>query len=694
MIKLMRMKFPRFFVFLSYFLIFQAALAASDTEKNQQKTVRLGYFNSGTPFMSYSPNSKSGYGYEYLQATANIAGWKYEYKYGSFSKLYSDLKKGKIDILAGVTKTEERKDEALFPDEPMGTEETTIFIREGDKRFSNFSIELFNGKTVAVDKSNASFKKFQDFLSKNKISCKITGCSDEPDLSKSYNNTEADAVLDSSLFSADGWKPAVKISSQDFYIAVSKSRPDILQDLNSAQEIIKSANPFFQENLREKYYHSIILPQAAGKIETEWLKKHYYQIKVGCMQNDAPFAFYSKESQKAEGALVDFLKATVSALDLSGTSLNFVFFGSHDEMMDALKNGEVDIVFPVPSDYYLAENKNYMISGTVFKAPLSLLYKETKSIGNFQRIALWDSGAAGPYLKKYYPRITPVYLDSKSEALNAVFSRKYDASLADSYAAETALKTDKRFKNIKTFQLDDVLELSLALRKSSTGLLSIIKKGMTVCDEDARHDMIFFQQSRAQENSSLKKQKSNAGVVFFQLAFTALLIAIIIYEFLMLQRYSGCESVALVISKKKLASQILDAIKKNKDSNLPLCLFIGRIENYREIKKAYGSKCAKKVFFQLAKASMTERTSAIFRSGKSEVVVLSHKSASEIRQKAENGSKEILEDGIMFKNRKVKIKISFGISEYKTGIMPLQLYALADRNLFDSKNDLKAKPRF
>lgn len=658
------------------------------------KTVRLGYFSDDTLFMSYKPNYKSGYGYEYLQTVANLAGWKYEYEYGSFSKLLKELEEGKIDILSNVTKTDARTKNVLFPSEPMGAEESSIYVRAGDKRFTGFSPELLNGKTVALDKSDASYGKFEEFISKNKISCKIIDYSDEPSLTKAYSEPKIDAVLDSDLFAESGWEQVLKISSAEFFAAVSSSRPDILNDLNEAQKKIQIASPFYKGKLHEKFYISKNVCQGTDKSENAWLEKHYLQIKVGCLKGDSPFVFYNKESQKAEGALVDFLKMTVSKLGLSGSSLSFIFYDSPKEMADALKNYDVDIIYPVPSDYYLAEDKDYMISGTLFTIPLSVVYKGASPEKNMQRIALWDSGAIENYLKNYYPKVTPVYLKSKKDVLEAAFDKKYDSVLIDSYVAETALKTEKKFRKCKMEFIEPPLEVSLAVRKSSPGLLSILKKGMTLCDENSRRNLILLQQSARQTSSVLQSEQNTELFAALQIILLAALVSIIIYEFLMLQRYSGCEKIHLIISKKKLSGLILDEIKKNEGSELPLTLFIARIGNYKTIKKLYGSKCAKEVIFQLAKAATVERSCEIFRSGKNEVTVISRKNADEIRKEAKKGCEELEQNGITFKNRKVKIKVDFGISEYKSGIMPLQLYALADRNLFDSKNKIKPEPQF
>lgn len=678
-------------IFTAFFLSFFFSI---QIHAEPLKTVRLGYFSEDTLFMSYKPNYKSGYGYEYLQEVADIAGWKYEYEYGNFTKLYNELLQGKIDILANVSKTPERAKILLFPDEPMGVETTSIYVRKNDERFTGFSEKSLNGKSIALDKTASSYGNFIRFITENKIKCKIIDYSEEATLSKAYENSEIDAVLDSDLFALNGWESVLKIDSSDFFIAANKNQNEILHELNKAQEILQNSSPFFKGKLHEKYYLSKVLDRNTNKLENDWLEKHYFQIKVGCLKQNIPFASYNKKTQKAEGALVEFLKTTVSRLGLNGTSLNFFFYDSQEEMENALENEEVDVIYPVSSDYYLAEDKNYMISGTIFTIPLSLIYNGDKTERNFQKIAFSQSAAIESYLKKYYPKIIPTFLNPNDDIFEAVSNKKFDGAVINSYLLETILKTDKRYKNYKSESIEIPLEVAAAVRRNSPGILSILRKGISLVNDNERRDMILQNQERKLKFSNWQTIKNNAGIISLQIIIVIALLFIAIYEFLMLRRYSGCDSLTLLISKKKLYSSILEEISKKENSNSQICLLIARLDNFKRIKKIYGRKCAKEVIIHLAKkATMsTERSGLIFRSGDAEVTVLSHRSAHELRKISSEGCEQLQRDGVVFKGKKVNLKVDVGIAEYKPGIMPLQLYKMADRNLFDVKNDIKPSP--
>ena len=65
----------------------------------------------------------------------------------------------------------------------------------------------------------------------------------------------SDGVIDA-LVSMDAEKrviPVCKIGSSDYYFAVSKKRPDLLSELNSALSAIQDEDPFYNQKIAEEY---------------------------------------------------------------------------------------------------------------------------------------------------------------------------------------------------------------------------------------------------------------------------------------------------------------------------------------------------------------------------------------------------------------------------------------------------------
>lgn len=67
-------------------------------------------------------SQKSGYGYEYQQSVAAYTGWTYDYVNAGWSDLLKMMENRKIDLMSGVSYTEERAEKMLFSELPMREE--------------------------------------------------------------------------------------------------------------------------------------------------------------------------------------------------------------------------------------------------------------------------------------------------------------------------------------------------------------------------------------------------------------------------------------------------------------------------------------------------------------------------------------------------------------------------------------------
>ena len=62
---------------------------------------------------------RSGYGYEYQQSVAVCTGWTYDYVNAGWSELLRMMERGELDLMSGVSYTEERAQSMLFSELPM-----------------------------------------------------------------------------------------------------------------------------------------------------------------------------------------------------------------------------------------------------------------------------------------------------------------------------------------------------------------------------------------------------------------------------------------------------------------------------------------------------------------------------------------------------------------------------------------------
>ena len=101
------------------------AAAAQDGETGE-KTVRSGWYEDAYNITGAN-GERSGYGYEYEQAVAAYTGWKYEYVESDWADLLEMMSNGEIDIMAGISYTDERAESMLFSELSMGEERYYLY---------------------------------------------------------------------------------------------------------------------------------------------------------------------------------------------------------------------------------------------------------------------------------------------------------------------------------------------------------------------------------------------------------------------------------------------------------------------------------------------------------------------------------------------------------------------------------------
>ena len=86
------------------------------------EVVRVGYYRGDPRFQDGFDDEarKSGYAYDYYQELSALAGWDYEYVYGTRTEILDKLVAGDVDIVAGIYRTDEREDKMLFSEQGMG----------------------------------------------------------------------------------------------------------------------------------------------------------------------------------------------------------------------------------------------------------------------------------------------------------------------------------------------------------------------------------------------------------------------------------------------------------------------------------------------------------------------------------------------------------------------------------------------
>ena len=110
-------EYNEFQILLHYILhnyMFYCFIRSYIAKENSDNVIRVGSFEE-TYNVVNEKGERSGYGYEYLQDIAGYAGWRYKYITSDWKNCFTQLENGEIDILGGISYTDERAENMLFP---------------------------------------------------------------------------------------------------------------------------------------------------------------------------------------------------------------------------------------------------------------------------------------------------------------------------------------------------------------------------------------------------------------------------------------------------------------------------------------------------------------------------------------------------------------------------------------------------
>ena len=249
--------------------------------EEENKTVRVGYF----PYANFQEGGygehKQGAGYEYLQKISYITGWKYEYVYGSFKECLDMLADGEIDILGNVSYTPERAEAIDYSTYAAGTERYWIYTREDHTDLMDGDPKQMNGCRIGVADGSYQKELLKKWLDSNQIQAEVVVCKGYDEMIEKLDADELDALVIPVLSVNSDFIAIANIGASDCYFGVSKSRPDLLKELNSAMEEINNTETDYSSKLYARYEGKAVINYALNKEEKQWLDAHENTIRVG-----------------------------------------------------------------------------------------------------------------------------------------------------------------------------------------------------------------------------------------------------------------------------------------------------------------------------------------------------------------------------------------------------------------------------
>ena len=519
-------------MFAATILTVLAPHALAYAQGTENKVVRVGWYDSSYNTMD-SFGRRSGYAYEYQLKIAAYTGWTYEYVTGSWSDLLQMLVEGKIDLMSDVSYTEERAKSMLFPDYSMGSEDYYLFVAPGNEEISSSDSSTLNGKRVGVNKDSIQATFYREWAQRNGVNAEVVELNTTEDESlQMIKEGKLDAyVTVDSFVEPERAMPVYKVGTSDFFFAVSKSRPDLLTDLNSALSSIHNENRHFNHQMYEQYINTAGANAFLSKNETDWLATHG-SIRVGYQDNYLAFCAADKNTGKLTGALKDYLEYIQNCMENAKLSFEPTAYPTAQDALDALKRGEVDCVFPASLGGYDGEKQGIVTTPPLMSTDVYAVVRQTdmKNFTNERHVVVAvneDNPNYEAFLMDHFPNWQTVYFKTTEECLKAVSNNMADCVLISSYRYNNISRQCERYK-LTTIPTGESLSSCLAVGKGSTELYSILAKAVSQVPDSTVNSSLSYYITEDAKRTLTDFLADNMGVVLIIVIALTLVITLLL----------------------------------------------------------------------------------------------------------------------------------------------------------------------
>ena len=570
--------FTGIFVILGMWMMLSVHCQAAEknNDEKQSQVIRIGSFEDTFDYVDKN-GVRRGYGYELVQALAGYTGWKFEYVKCNWSNCFDKLENGEIDIMGDISYTDERAQRMFFSDEPMGEEKYILYADLSNMDIEMSDFKSMDGKRVGVLMGTEPEIMLTEWENKNGIQTEHVNVYNNDDVEKKLANHEIDAFvsLEESIWSEQGIASVTTIGKSGIYFAINKECSDIKTELDYAMRQLDQDSPFFKADLYKKYF-TLDYNQSLTGEEKSWLEEHG-RIKIGFLNNDTAVFSMDEETGKLTGTLTEYISYAKDCLGNQILKFDIQEYDDYDEMLQALQDHEIDMIFYAGRNPDLAEKKGYTLTNTAWNYSLMAVTDEKyfNEDESYTVAVPKEQEALKQHIVFSYPQWKLVDYDSLTDAADMVMNETADCFLM---GTSQALKYDN-IRDFKSVPLTKTMEACFAVRGGEGTLLSILNKTLKAMPSDMLTSALAIYDSTPDKITFLEFVKDNMLVFSLTAGFFALSIIVIILVLLRKARKAEAAAKLAASDTQKLNDKLEIALKKAEDASLAKTRFLNNMSH-------------------------------------------------------------------------------------------------------------------
>ena len=557
---------------LSLLLLLSAVLpvkAAAETAP--VKVVRVGSFEDTFNYCN-EKGARKGYGYELLETLSGYTGWQFEYVTCDWSDCFEKLKNGEIDIMGGISYTEDRAEEMLFSDEPMGEEKYYLYADLSRADISASDYKTLNGKKIGVVMGTEPEVMLTEWEEKHGIKTQHVNVYNNEDVKQKLANHEIDCFvsLEESYWAELGISTITRVGKSSIYYVLNKDRPDLKEELDNAMHALDEEAPFYTADLCKKYFSLDYKPILTGE-EKAWLKEHG-AIRMGFLTSDRGVSTYDPATGEITGTITDYIQFAADCLGNQELEFQLVGYDDKEAELNALKSGEIDMIFHFDQSPNLAEEYRLARTNTTWTANMMVVTNKQLFIENqVNRVAVPQNKISlTRYLAFYYPQWEIVDCDTQEDAIKLVKDGQADCFVTG-VSSEAKYSKNHGFYSVP---LPNPANSCFAVKSGNRSLLSILNKTIKAMPANMLTSSLAMHKSSARKVTLSDFIKDNFFMVLLVSSIAVAAVLLTILKLLQKARKAEAAAKKAANDTQELNAKLQVAVEKAESANRAKSTFL------------------------------------------------------------------------------------------------------------------------
>ena len=392
------------------------------------------------------------------------------------------------------------------------------------------------------------------------------------DVKQKLANHEIDCFvsLEESYWAELGISTITRVGKSSIYYVLNKDRPDLKEELDNAMHALDEEAPFYTADLCKKYFSLDYKPILTGE-EKAWLKEHG-AIRMGFLTSDRGVSTYDPATGEITGTITDYIQFARDCLGNQELEFQLVGYDSQKAELDALKSGEIDMVFHFDQSPNLAEEYRLARTNTTWTANMMVVTNKQLFIENqVNRVAVPQNKISlTRYIAFYYPQWEIVNCDTQEDAIKLVKDGQADCFITG-VSSEAKYSKNHGFYSVP---LPNPANSCFAVKSGNRSLLSILNKTIKAMPANMLTSSLAMHKSSARKVTLSDFIKDNFFMVLLVSSIAVAAVLLTILKLLQKARKAEAAAKKAANDTQELNAKLQVAVEKAESANRAKSTFL------------------------------------------------------------------------------------------------------------------------